>query len=108
MLGTKIAGQERILILWAWNCIWEVQGQKAEREVAGGCESGKGGFSELTVVFRNMLVHFNSGVDTNMESLRWKMRIEIEVAKVRCVVECPKAEAFRPVHHVGNYLCCPC
>jgi hypothetical protein len=30
-------------------------------EVAGGCESGKRRFSELTVVFRNMLVHFDTG-----------------------------------------------
>jgi len=38
-----------------------------------------------------MLVHFNTGVDRNMESPKWKMKTEIEVAKVRCVVglECP-------------------
>jgi hypothetical protein len=92
MLDTKIAGaRENVDSVGMEFAYGKCRVKRPKGEAAGGCESGKGGFSELTAVFRNMLVHFNTGVDRNMENPKWKIKIEIEVAKVRCVVglECP-------------------
>jgi hypothetical protein len=102
MLDAKIAGARENIDAGGMELAYgkgRVKRRKGKWQAAVRVE--KRGFSELTVIFRNMLVHLTLGADRNMESPKWKMRIEIEVAKVRCVVGQlnvhPKAEAFRPV-----------
>jgi len=62
MLDTKIArARENIDSVGMEFAYGKCRAKRPKREAAGGGGSGKRGFSELTVVFRNMLVHFNTG-----------------------------------------------